>query len=98
MGEKKLKTMSEKGKFVYIVSITAYVNDSFYDTSYKAFNNRKFACRWVRNAIIKHGKDSYKLRGVDDKEDEWVLSNSNGSNRVVYQGCYKVILGKSDIK
>lgn len=90
--------MSKKSKFVYIVSITAYVNDSFYGTSYKAFNNRKVACRWVRNEIIKHEKDSYKLRGVDDKEDEWMLSNSNGSNRVVYQGCYKAILGKSDIK
>lgn len=30
--------------------------------------------------------------------DRVMLSNSNGSNRVVYQGCYKVILGNSDIK
>lgn len=90
--------MSKRNKFVYIVSITAYVNDSFYVTNYKVFKSRKVARRWVRNKIIKHEKDSYKLRGVNDKEDEWTLSNLNGSNRVVYQGCYKAILGKSDIK
>ena len=90
--------MSKNSKFVYIVSITVYINDSFYGTNYKAFKSRKVACRWVKNEIIKHEKDSYKLRGVDDKEDEWTLSKLNGSNRVVYQGCYKAILGKSDIK